>query len=148
MTANKMVRSIASTVYYNLKILIWAAYAYGIYYVVVGGHWGAIWDYITPNEHSHSDACGCGPFVFAAIIWIGAAVGVISSVIFVSSSIEDGEYESQWNAVMKEVKEEKISTFLGVVLGVLYILLVPYLLLYSIFYGISFVLTKKWIPKG
>ncbi len=150
MTANTMVRSTASGIYRNLKILVWAAYAYGIYYVYVGDHWGTIWDYITPNEHDHSSSCGCGPLPFAVIIWLGAIAGVLSSFIFAVDSLDatTGERKSQWDAIMGEVEAEKISTFLGVILGVLYILLAPYLLLYSIFYGVAYVLAKPWIPKG
>lgn len=133
--------TISSMIYPKLKIAVWAAYAYGIYHISAGGHWGAYWDYIT------TDKCSEGQFLITIAVWVISLLGTITSVVVAVSSIEDGKFRNQWHRLVDEVYEEKMSIFLGMVLGLLYVLLVPHLITAWIFYGMAKVLSKKCIPK-
>ncbi len=148
MTANDIVQPThpaSRYVYHWLKVLIWIAYAYAIYWLSVSGHWGDVWGIMTMScecKNSNRPA----PHPLSALIWVSCVAGIISSLVFAGKSVSDGEFETQWDGSTEDCKGKKISVFLGILLGILYVLLVPFLLLTTIFYGIFLTLSMKWIP--
>lgn len=144
MTANNMIQNtISRHIYPKLKMVIWGAYAYGVYYVTAGQHWGDVWYFMTDGADGNDIS-----FLVVVAGWVSVIGGTISSLAMACMSVDDGEFKNQWDRMFDEIHEDKLSIFGGILLGILYLLLVPYLALAAIFYGFAAVLAKRCIPKG
>ncbi len=149
MTANDIVQPMypaSRYVYHWLKILAWAVWAYGIYYLSIDDHWTTVWNnYIAPNKFARQNL---DYSILAIPIWILFLTIAAMSVAFGIISFLEGEGKNAWTELSKSVRSKgnKVSVFGAACLGFCYLILIPHIVLSCILCPIILLVSKACIP--